>query len=279
MTNLRLIASASLALGLGILPGRIDAQIGGLIKKKVSESVKGGDKKGGKAEAAADETDKSRMPRPITANTFVAFKKGLTIQRDKQQETIKFLAGVTPVEKYKSCTRNVMVTPEGIKIVTQIPAPPDNATAEQLTAYSEKLQVEMKKLTDKQCGEDPSKYGYEWRRARFTEARVAAVAAFAAALNEPSGNGGSNGPYLAVDLEENPPQQQSEDINYFYDLLMEWTPPFCLLPKAAQKAAADNGVAVPGAGAGNNYVYTAMEARLLMPHCEEIMTLLDVLEK
>jgi hypothetical protein len=240
--------------------------------------VKGGDKKAGKEEAAANETAQSKMPRTITANTFVAFKKGLTVQRDKQQETLKFLAGVTPVEKYRSCTANVMATPEGQKVALQMPTPPDNATTQQLMAYAEKLGVEMKKLTDKQCGEDPSKYGFEWRRARFAEARAAAIAAFSAALDSPSGNGGSGGPYLAADLEEST-EQQSRDDNYFYDLLIEWTPPFCRLSKAAQQAAADNGIAVQGSSKGLNYVYTAMEARLLMPQCEEIMRLLDVLEK
>lgn len=276
MTNLRLIASISVTLGLGLFPGNLDAQIGGLIKKKVTESVKGGDKKGGKEEAAANETDQSKMPRPITANTFVAFKKGLTVERDKQQETLKFLAGLTPLETYKNCTNTIMTTPEGQKVALQVPSPPDNATVEQLNAYSQKLAVEMKKVTDKKCGEDPSKYHeYQWKKDRFTEARTAAIAAFSAALDSPSGNGG--GPFLAFDLDE-PPQQPRDD-NYFYDLLIEWTPPFCRLSKAAQQAAAENGIAVAGATKGHNYVYTAMEARLLMPQCEEIMRLLAVLEK
>jgi len=276
MTNLRLIASIAVTLGLGMFPGDLDAQIGGLIKKKVTESVKGGEKKGVKEETAANETDQSKMPRPITANTFVAFKKGLTVQRDKQQETLKFLAGVTPLETYKSCTTTILMTPEGQKVALQMPSPPDNATVEQLQAYAQKLAAEMTKLTDKKCGEDPAKYhNYQWKMDRFTEARTAAIAAFSAALDKPSGNGG--GPFLAFDLDEHP--QQPRDDNYFYDLLIEWTPPFCRLSKAAQQAAAEKGIAVAGAGKGNNYVYTAMEARLLMPQCEEIMTLLSVLEK
>jgi len=276
MTNLRLIASISVTLGLGLFPGNLDAQIGGLIKKKVTESVKGGEKKGGKEEAAANETDQSKMPRPITANTFVAFKKGLTVQRDKQQETLKFLAGLTPLETYKNCTNTIMMTPEGQKVALDQPSPPDNATVQQLQAYAEKLAAEMKKVTDKKCGEDPSKYhNYQWKQDRFTEARAAAIAAFSAALDSPSGSGG--GPFLAFDLDD-PPQQPRDD-NYFYDLLIEWTPPFCRLSKAAQQAAAENGIAVAGATKGHNYVYTAMEARLLMPQCEEIMRLLAVLEK
>ena len=275
MTNLRLIASISLTLGLGMSPADLDAQIGGLIKKKVTESVKGGDKKA-KEESAANETDQSKMPRSITANTFVAFKKGLTVQRDKQQETLKFLAGLTPQETYKSCTTTIMMTPEGQKVALAQPSPPDNATVEQLQAYSQKLADEMKKVTDKKCGEDPSRYHeYQWKKDRFTEARAAAIAAFSAALDSPSGNGG--GPFLAFDLDEHP--QQPRDDNYFYDLLIEWTPPFCRLSKAAQQAAAEKGIAVAGVGKGNNYVYTALEARLLMPQCEEIMTLLSVIEK
>lgn len=275
MTNLRLIASISLTLGLGMSPADLDAQIGGLIKKKVTESVKGGDKKA-KEESAANETDQSKMPRSITANTFVAFKKGLTVQRDKQQETLKFLAGLTPQETYKSCTTTIMMTPEGQKVALAQPSPPDNATVEQLQAYSQKLAAEMKKVTDKKCGEDPSRYHeYQWKKDRFTEARAAAIAAFSAALDSPSGNGG--GPFLAFELDEQP--QQPRDDNYFYDLLIEWTPPFCRLSKAAQQAAAEKGIAVAGLTKGHNYVYTAMEARLLMPQCEEIMRLLSVLEK
>ena len=258
MTTLRLIASISVMLGLGLVPGDLDAQIGGLIKKKVTESVKGGEKKGGKEESAANETDQSKMPRPITANTFVAFKKGLTVQRDKQQETLEFLAGLTPLETYKNCTNTIMMTPEGQKVALSQPSPPDNATVQQLQAYAEKLAAEMKKVTDKKCGEDPAKYHeYQWKKDRFTEARTAAIAAFSAALGSPSGN----------------------DDNYFYDLLIEWTPPFCRLSKAAQQAAAEKGIAVAGATKGHNYVYTAMEARLLMPQCEEIMRLLSVLEQ
>ena len=276
MTTVRLIASISLTLGLGMSPADLDAQIGGLIKKKVTESVKGGEKKGGKDEAAANETDQSKMPRPITANTFVAFKKGLTVQRDKQQETLKFLAGITPVEKYKGCTTTIMTTPEAQKIALETPSPPDNATVQQLQAYAENLAAEMKKVTDKKCGEDPAKYHeYQWKKDRFTEARTAAIAAFSAALDSPSGNGG--GPFLAFELDEHP--QQPRDDNYFYDLLIEWTPPFCRLSKAAQQAAAEKGIAVAGATKGHNYVYTAMEARLLMPQCEEIMRLLSVLEQ
>ena len=136
------------------------------------------------------------------------------------------------------------------------------------------LGVEMDKLKLKQCGEDPSKYhNAQWKIDRFKEARVAGVAAFSAALDAPSG---SSGPYLAFDADD---AQQQRDDNYFFELLMEWTPPFCLLSKAAQQAAAEKGVAVPGSSKGLNYVYTAMEARLLMPQCEEIMDLLKVLEQ
>jgi hypothetical protein len=258
-----------------MLPSRVDAQIGGLIKKKVTESVKGGDKKAATTEPDADASDKSKMPRPITANTFVAFKKGLTVERNKQQEAIKFLAGVTPVAKYKECSVNIMMTPEGQKIALKYGNAPDNATVQQLQDMAQKLGAEMQKLTDKQCGEDPTKYHTgQWKVDRFKEAKAAGLAAFSAALDSPSGN---NGPYFAFEVEAT--QQQQRDDNYFFDLLMEWIPPFCLLSKAAQQAAADKGVAVPGSSKGLNYVYTAMEARLLMPQCEEIMNLLKVLEK
>jgi len=179
------------------LPGRGRT---GRAGREVTESVKGDDKKGGKEESAANETEQSKMPRSITANTFIAFKKRLTVQRDKQQETLKFLAGLTPQEKYRSCTTGIMSTPEAQKIALEMPTRPDNATAQQLQAYAGK--------TDKKCGEDPGKYDFNWRRDRFTEARVAAVAAFSAALGSPSGNGG---PYLMM------PVRRFSDFERRYD--------------------------------------------------------------
>jgi hypothetical protein len=273
MTKRRTIVAILAILSLLPAVDRLEGQgIGGLIKKKVSESVKGGDKKdqaGGKQEANAA-TDVapagSKLPRALTDVTLTAFKKGLTVERDHRQATVKFLATLKTTEQYKACEQSLAASPEMQKIVMSMGDLPDNATQEQIQKLSEKMSADMQKLLLSKCGEDPGKYHNSWRRSQMEAAEAAGVKAFSAALGSASGGGG---PFLS--FEEQP------DDNYFYRLLKEWTPPFCNLSKEAQQAAAEKGVSVPGQGQGIAFAYTAMEARLLMRQCEELMVLLSVL--
>jgi hypothetical protein len=157
--------------------------------------------------------------------------------------------------------------PEMQKIIMSLGNLPENATQEQMQKAQEKMQTDMQKLLLAKCGEDPGPYDPSWKRRQIEVARVAGVTAFSAALGTASGSGG---PFLS--LAEQP------DDNYFYELLKEWVPPFCRLSKAAQQAAAEKGVAVPGQGRGMAFVYTATEARLLMSWCEKLMPLLGELQ-
>ena len=270
MMNKRLIASFLLAFATLVPTGQAAGHIGGLIKKKVAEKVKGDDKKdqaAPKSEAETAQPSGSKLGRTLTEGTLTAFKKGLTAERDHRQGTLKFLATLKTREQYTSCTQAAATSPEYQKIIMSLASLGDNPTQEQLQKASQKMSDDMAKLTKDKCGEDPGIYNAGWKDAQMREARVAGVKAFAAALS-PSA---SSGPFFSF-------EEQSQEANYFYDLLLEWVPPFCNLSPEAQQRASQQGVSVPGTSKGLAYVYTAMEARLVMAQCQELMTLINVLQ-
>jgi hypothetical protein len=254
MSNTRVVASFLLAL---VLPmtGQADAQIGGLIKKKVSESIKGTDKKDqatpkGESAATPDGGQTgSKLPRALSEATLVAFKKGLTVERDQRQVTLKFLATLKTQDEYNACSQALASSAEGQKAMTS------------------GNWGNVNKMLAEKCGESPTKYHDTWKRNQLEAARLAGVKAFAAGLAPASGSGG---PFLSA-------EEQPDDSD-FYELLKEWTPPFCNLSKSAQQAAAEKGVSVPGSGKGIAYVYTAVEGKLLVSHCGELMPLLSALQ-
>ena len=272
MTNTRLVASFLLALAAQSTAGSACAQgIGGLIKKKAGEVAKGKAPQStqGTANPDAAQPTGSKLPKTLTEVTVTAFKKGLTVERDHRQVTVKFLATLPSPDQYQACRAQVAASPEQQKIMmSSLGGLPENPTQEQLQKASEKMTADGTKLLRDKCGENPNDYNAGWKDKKMEEARLAGAKAFSAALG---GSSGSAGPFLSVD-------DAQPDDNYFYQLLKEWTPPFCNLSKEAQQAAADKGVSVPGQGKGLAYVYTAMEARLLMPQCEELMMLLNVLQ-
>ena len=275
MMNTRLIASFLLAFAALVPTGQAAGQIGGLIKKKVAEKVKGDDKKGDdkkdqaatKSEAETAQPSGSKLGRTLTEGTLVAFKKGLTAERDHRQGTLKFLASLKTREQYTSCTQAVATSPEYQKIIMSLGELGDNPSQEQLQKASQKMSADMAKLSKDKCGEDPGIYHGGWKDAQMREARAAGVKVFAAALTP----GASSGPFFSF-------EEQAQDANYFYDLLLEWVPPFCNLPADAQRRAAEQGVSVPGTSKAMAYVYTAMEARLVMLQCQELMALISVLQ-
>jgi hypothetical protein len=266
MTKTRLVASLFLALALLPTATRVDAQIGGLIKKKVTEKVKGGgDKKDQPAASNSVKTDESKLPRKLTEVVLASFKKGLEVERDQRQATVKILAAVKTREQYNSCQQTLAAGPEMQKLVMSLGNMPENATTDQIQKAQQKMYADMAKLLTDKCGEDPSKYNDSWRRQQMEAAELAGVKTFSHGIGTSSGSGG---PFLSFD------EQPADDAD-LYRLLKEWIPIFCNLSKEAQQKAADNGVAVPGSGQGIAYVYTAFEAKLLMPLCAEIMRLLS----
>jgi len=262
MQSLKVTTLLSLAVALSTAPSIAQGQIGGLIKKKVGQAVKGGDKTAPKKE---ETSNGSRLPRPVTASTFAAFQRGIEVERRERRETAKFLATIKTREQYEACQNQIPMSPEGQKIGAMIGTLKENATTEDVQKLSVKVNDEYAKLTLAKCGEDPSKYSGNWRQAQIAKADAAGVKEFSANL------GTKPGPALGYD-------SATDDDDWFYHLLKEWIPPFCLLTTALQEQAAANGIKVPGQGKDMNYVYTSTEASLLIPLCEILMPILRELQ-
>ena len=242
---------------------RLDGQIGGLIKKKVTESINGDkqEQASEKDQAAPGQNDGSKLPMKLTGNVLTAFEKGVEVERDHRRVTLK-----TP-DEFNTCQRDLGASPEAQKIIMAPANLPASATAAQVQKATENVQPNLAKLLAEKCGENPHPYQGGWRQLQMEAAVAAGVKAFAAAMGGATGGGG---PFLAFEQDQG--QQREKD---FYRLLKEWVPPFCNLPKSAQQAAADKGVQIPGNGKGVFFVYTAAEARLLMEKCAELMKLLS----
>lgn len=269
MMNTRSVASVLLVFAALFPTGHAEGQgIGGLIKKKVSESVKGDDKKGqqaGREDAATQQPSGSKLGRPLTQGTLAAFEKGLIAERDHRKGTVRFLATLKTRDQHNSCQQTVAASPEFQKIMMSMGTLGDNPTQEQVQKASEKMSADLNKLSIDKCGEDPGKYDEGWKSRQIAAAEVEGARTFAAAL----AGGAGNGPFFAFEV------GPDED---FYRLLKEWVPPFCRLSSQAQQDAADKGIAIPGSGRGIAFVYTADEAKALKLICPSVMRLLAELQ-
>jgi hypothetical protein len=241
----------------------LHAQVGGLIKKKVSDAVKNDKPKD--QTPKPDDASKSRMPRTINQSVLTAFRSGLEVERDERAALAKRIEALPTREKFEACKRQVAMSPEGMKAVSALANLPENAKPDDMQKAINASAAEMEKLYTAKCGEDPEKYGYSWRQEQLKKAEAAAVARFAAGLRS-----GDDGPFLGSD------RSLDDDLD-LYQLLKEWIPPFCTLPAQQQKQAAANGVAIPGSGKGMYFIYTAAEAAALSILCEPIMKLLAAL--
>ena len=272
MPNKRLTVSLFIALVALPPANRLEGQIGGLIKKKVTESVKGDkkDQAAPKDEGAAGQgvgNEASKLPMKLTDNALTAFRKGLEAELEHRRATVKRIASLKTPEQHRACTQTVAASPEAQKIMMAPANLPATATADQVQKATEKMATDLAKLSTDKCGEDPRPYDDGWRARQVQAAEDAGAKVFAAGLGTPPGGGG---PYLAFE------QEQGQELGY-YRQLKEWVPPFCNLPKKDQQAAAGKGIKIPGNGNGIFFVYTADEARLLTQQCDALMKLLSEL--
>jgi len=204
----------------------------------------------------------------ITGNVLTSFKNGLQAELDHRRATVKRLASLKTPDQYRTCVQTVASSGEGQKILMGPANLPASATTDQIQKATEKMSADLAKLSTDKCGEDPREYDDGWRSRQVQAAEDAGAKAFGAGLPAPPGG---TGPYLAFE------QRQDRTLGY-YRQLKEWVAPFCNLPKAEQQAAAEKGVSVPGKDKRTTFVYTVADARLLMQHCDELMTLLRELE-
>jgi hypothetical protein len=143
------------------------AQVGGLIKKKVGDAVKGPEKPKEKAKVADTIDDDAKLPFRLDADSKKAFIAGLQVEIDAREAFRKRVASLKTPEQYEQCTRSMITNPEGQKFAEDYAAAMtklgDNAagkTREQIMKATQDVAEQFKKRSDalslKYCGDDPT---------------------------------------------------------------------------------------------------------------------------
>jgi hypothetical protein len=153
MPNKRLTISLFIALVALPPANRLQGQIGGMIKKKVSE-------------------------------------RGLEAELDHRRGTVKRLASLKTPEQYRACVQTAAASPEAQKIMMGPANLPASATTDQVQKATEKMSTDLAKLSTDKCGEDPRPYDDGWRSRQVQAAGDAGAKAFAAGLGTAPGGGG-----------------------------------------------------------------------------------------
>jgi hypothetical protein len=244
---MRTVRATTLVLAalIALLPGRlVEAQgIGGLIKKKAAEAAKGKDGKSdqGKTVAKDDGPITSQFGKecgPVTPESIDKFLKGLQTEAAGREAYDKKLAGAKPNEEVNACRGKETISPDGMALIQRGLA--NGGTTDYVQKQMEKNREDLEKYLTKKCGEPVSKYQYDKSKEYDAAHKAGAKAAG-----------------LGDDC---------------YDKLKEFALAFCkTLTPAQQKVATEQGIKVPGSGAGVWWVFTADEAKAILPHCGELV--------
>lgn len=155
-----LCASVSLA-----TPARVDAQFGGLIKKKVKEAVtkpdprKKDEPSAGRASPSAKNNDPTGFGSAIveiTESTFDELMGGMQMEIDAQAVLKKEIARYGTRDQYEACKVRAAQSPEGTRLMTAMRTPPKNVTGEDWMKIQAKIVEDLDALTDKTCPLNPS---------------------------------------------------------------------------------------------------------------------------
>jgi hypothetical protein len=234
--------ASGIALVLGTLlttvhPLPVEAQIGGLIKKKAAEAVKGkADTKDDGSKAPADSCG------PITQQKVQDLLRGLQTEGAARSEFDSRVAKAQSDReqaepRVKACRDAENGGPTFQKMMTDgftgANAPTTGAAVQ---AQMDKNKAKYEEYLDKKCGKVPppvsSDPGDTYRKAHAAGAKEAGMS------------------------------------EYCYDVLADRVIAFCKLPKDQQTAAAEKGLRVEKT---REWLFTADEAKALQAHCSELL--------
>ena len=153
-------------------PVSIEAQLGGLIKKKVKEAIKKPetppktDDAPAAGPAAKSAEKKNDDPTgfgsaiiEITQPTFDQLMRAMQMEIDMQAVLKKEIARYGTHKEYEACKIRVGESPEGKKTMDRMYNPPKDIKAEDYLKLQAKVVEDMDALTKKGCPLDPSYWG------------------------------------------------------------------------------------------------------------------------
>jgi hypothetical protein len=280
-----------------------EAQLGGLIKKKVADAVK--PKEEQKAPDQAEEASPFKFE--LTAETMAAFKRGLElevkmradIRADHKARVAKYDAAKAA---YKKCEAGIAMRPEAAKIAEEASTRMDNAkTPAETQAAMKWMTDEMVALRTKVCGAEPGpapEYAPD-----LTKAQEAGATEFGkGATHKPPPNNtsgdattgipecvdpglpiedGVSGSLVLCDDDESFERVQGETVALFlqqYALFKEFIIKFCSLDIASRAAAVKNGIRVQGSNNQIFWVFSVAFSVWVDPNCTVLMALLKAIE-
>lgn len=278
-------------------PATADAQLGDLIKRKAKEAIKGPAKEQPAATANSEDINarmndiyaKDPNVVPITTDQLVRLEKALTFEISERDALRKEKPAKTP-EEYRTCSQNVAMSPEAMKISEDFANAAASGSAEAMSKALQKMQADLAALLVKRCGEDPTQWALK------LDARVAEIAGRASDIAmpdgwvprstglrapAPSGRWGSD----AGDSEERIEAAQiPHPFLVAYSNLKERIPPFCISIGGEdwklQVGTAGAGVKVPDPDTGKGrslYIYSSAESRAMEPYCAPLLPLFKAL--
>jgi hypothetical protein len=250
-----------------------DAQIGGLIKRKATEAVKGPEKK--TEEKPADNAISLGDVRELNATNLDALIEGLKTEIALREAFRAEVAKYPTREQYNKCQQDMAMSPESQKLLALLEVP-EKATAEQMQAATKKFAEEGAALLKKKCPLDPEDVSDYAKQKRLGE--IEGQAAAAAARKRGGGGHSSGGPFLSDD---SPGVQQDDKERLQYSWAKERVLVLCAAVRDPQKRrdGAINGLRIPGTGVKIFWVFTAEEVKGATPQkCDEVMKLMDQLK-
>ena len=241
MKTRKLMAWTALVTGLtAVVPASAAAQIGGLIKRKVRETVAGLD-------AAAASPAAQAAPGPvfnehvlaITPELLDRLEKALSAEAATREENARRVGKVLDAEEYQSCRQRVAGSPRAQELMEeQLQVLEDETSTQQQREQAlQEMATRLEALTEPECGLEPNKA--EKLRSELAP-RVAAAAEQAGGLSD-------------IQL----------------SILKERILPFCVAPEAVAAAAGE--MKIPGETSTVFYVYSPTEVEALQPRCGSLV--------
>lgn len=237
-------------LACALAAGPAHAGWGDALKQQANKVIKNE-----KKPAAATETGavQSRIEPKLTPENLSKFKASLELETAERTRVTRFLATVKPRETYQKCYQEWLMSPDGVKLSQRYADAMSGKSQAEIQKNVETVGVEMQKQVEQHCGPDPDHYNQGWANDQVRQAIGRA-------------------------------SDQFTTDDYAYATWKEWITEFCNYiaelkkqPDADKKLAKikDEGLRIPGTGAGIYYVYTASEATALLEQCDSLMPLIQ----
>jgi hypothetical protein len=245
MINTRRFTFAILGALFSLAATSAEAQIGGLIKRKAADAIKGPEKKEEKPAAKSSPFGNPDVLE-ITAPRFEGLLRGLKVEVALYKEFTAELAKYPTPQQYNRCAAQVYASPEKEKLL-EIMMLPDNATDAQKQAAMKKYGEEDMALLKRKCPLDPATWTDSKKQERLTEitARAAAAAVPVASHDE---DAFASGPYFSGD--EPGRQAEPAPTTLQYDNHKERTDKLCKL-RTQNVLPKTGGFKTPGTGSAH----------------------------